>query len=84
MRSKFSIHVLLVCATSDGEIGISLRSFLNLNSLALDKRFDNWLEKVVSFFVRTFIDDIIFIWTDGEDSLKEFLGFCQKYDEKRI
>ena len=54
VRSKFSIHVLLVCATSGGEIGISLRSFLNLNSLVLDKRFDNWLEKVIRFSVRTF------------------------------
>ena len=28
-----------------------------------------------------FIDDIFFIWTDGEDSLKEFLAFCQEYSE---
>ena len=30
-----------------------------------------------------FIDDIFFIWTDGEDSLKEFLAFCQKYSETK-
>ena len=30
-----------------------------------------------------FIDDIFFIWTDGEESLKEFLEFCQKYSQKR-
>ena len=28
-----------------------------------------------------FIDDIFFIWIDGEDSLKEFLAFYQKYSE---
>ena len=30
-----------------------------------------------------FIDDIFFIWTDGEDSLKEFLAFCLKYSETK-
>ena len=30
-----------------------------------------------------FIDDIFFIRTDGEDSLKEFLAFCQKYSETK-
>ena len=30
-----------------------------------------------------FIDDVFFIWTNGEDSLKEFLVFCQKYSEKK-
>ena len=30
-----------------------------------------------------FIDDIFFIWTDGEDSLKEFLALCQKYSETK-
>ena len=30
-----------------------------------------------------FIDDIFFIWTDGKDSLKEFLTFCQKYSETK-
>ena len=28
-------------------------------------------------------DDIFFIWTDGEDSLKEFLVFYQKYSEAK-
>ena len=54
VRSKFSIHVLLVCAISGGEIVISLRSLFNLNSVVLDKRFDNWLEKIVSFSLRIF------------------------------
>ena len=48
VRSKLSIHVLLVCAISGGEIGISLRSFFNLNSFVLDKRFNNWLAKIPS------------------------------------
>ena len=30
-----------------------------------------------------FIDDIFFIWTDGEDSLMEFLVFCLKYSETK-
>ena len=30
-----------------------------------------------------FINDIFFIWTDGENSLKEFLVFCQKYSETK-
>ena len=30
-----------------------------------------------------FIDDIFFIWTDGVDSLKEFLAFCQKYSKTK-
>ena len=48
VRSKFWIHLLLVCAISGGEIGISLRSFFNLNSFVLDKRFNNWLAKIPS------------------------------------
>ena len=30
-----------------------------------------------------FIDAIFFIWTDDEDSLKEFLAFWQKYSETK-
>ena len=32
---------------------------------------------------KRFIDDIFFIWTDGEDSLKEFLAFCQEYSKTK-
>ena len=32
---------------------------------------------------KRFIDDIFFIWTDGEDWLKEFLVFCQKYSKTK-
>lgn len=52
IRSKFWIHALLVCAISGGDIRISLRSFFNLNSLYLDKRFDNQLERKVNFSFR--------------------------------
>ena len=52
VRSKFSIHVLLVCAISGGEIGISLRSFFKLIFFVFDRRFDNWLEKVVGLSAR--------------------------------
>ena len=54
VKSKFWIYLLLVCAISGGEIGISLRCFFNLNSFVLDEHFDNWLEKIVSFSVRIF------------------------------
>ena len=30
-----------------------------------------------------FIDDVLFIWTDGEDWLKEFLAISQKYSEAK-
>ena len=30
-----------------------------------------------------FINDIFFVSTDGEDSLKELLVFCQKYNETK-
>ena len=46
VRSKFSIHILLVCAMSGGEIRISVRSFCYLNSFVLDKRSGNWLEQI--------------------------------------
>ena len=42
VRSKFSIHVLLVCAISGGEIVISLRSFFNLNSVVL-----SWINALI-------------------------------------
>ena len=30
-----------------------------------------------------FIDDIFFIWTDGENLFKEFSAFCQKCSEAK-
>ena len=30
-----------------------------------------------------FADYIFFVWTDGEDSLKHILAFCQKYSETK-
>ena len=41
------MHVLLVCAVSGGELGISLRSCFDLNFVVLDKGSDKWLEKTV-------------------------------------
>ena len=54
VRSKFSIHILLVCAMPGGEIRISVRSFFYLNYFFLDKRSGNWLEQIVSFSVTIF------------------------------
>ena len=30
-----------------------------------------------------FIADIFFMWRDGEESVREFLAFCQKYNETK-
>ena len=36
---------------------------------------------LLPFIWLPFIDDVFFIWTDGEDLLKKFLAFCEKYSE---
>ena len=30
-----------------------------------------------------YIDDIFFIWTNGEDTLKDFIKFCDNYSGSR-
>ena len=42
-----------------------------------------FLSKQHVFTVR-FIDEVFSIWTDGQDSLKEFLALCHKYSEIKI
>ena len=56
--------------------------FMDMFETSLLNDFHKKTEKKPLIWLR-FIDDIFFIWTDGEDSLKEFLVFCQKYSETK-
>ena len=56
--------------------------FMDMFEISLLNDFHKKTGKKLLIWLR-FIDDIFFIWTDGEDSLKEYLAFCQKYSETK-
>ena len=56
--------------------------FMNIFETSLLNDFNKKTDMKPFIWLR-FIDDIFFIWTDGEYSLKEFLTFCQKCSETK-
>ena len=56
--------------------------FMDMLETSLLNDFHKKTGKKLLIWLR-FIDDIFFIWTDVEDSLKEFLAFYQKYSETK-
>ena len=56
--------------------------FMDMFETSLLNDFHKKTGKKLLIWLR-FIDDIFFIWTDAEDSLKEFSALCQKYSETK-
>ena len=56
--------------------------FMDMFEISLLNDFHKKTGKKPLIWLR-FIDDVFFIWTDGEDSWKECLAFCQKYSETK-
>ena len=56
--------------------------FMDMFEISLLNDFHKKTGKKPLIWLR-FIDDVFFIWTDGEDSLNECLAFCQKYSETK-
>ena len=56
--------------------------FMDMFETSLLNDFHNKTGKKPLIWMR-FIDDIFFIWTDGENLFKEFSAFCQKCSEAK-
>ena len=52
--------------------------FMDMFERSLLNDFKKKLERLI--WLR-FINNILFIWTEGENSLREFLAFCQKHSK---